>query len=201
MSGKGRLDGRFGRKALKCLKEITNILEKADVRYCLDGGTLLGVIREQRLLPWDDDIDLFASSEDAQKLEKLKWAFVLRGYKVIMARMNEDYGPMKKGDLRIFKLKTRKWGFLRNKEQKLLVDIIVKYPDENDYYWSIGVTDVVNKKIARPFYDQMDSVQFDGKIYPIPSNVEEYLTRRYGDWREPVYEWDYKRDDKAALDL
>ncbi len=33
--------------------------------------------------------------------------------------------------------------------------------------------------------------------YRIPARTKEYLELRYGDWRKPVKDWDYKRDDGA----
>lgn len=43
---------------LKALKEITCQLEKFRCKYFLDTGTLLGAVRENRFIPWDNDIDL-----------------------------------------------------------------------------------------------------------------------------------------------
>lgn len=196
MSGKQRLTGRLAAKALAGLREITDILERHEIRYCLDGGTLLGIVREGRLLPWDNDLDLFMPSTEVDKLSRIKWPLWLKGYKVKEVFMRESHGPMQKGDLRIFKIKTRKLFF---RKQKLLLDIIVKYPDESHYYWSVGGDEVVNKRVPRVYYDKLDAVQFNGKSYPIPGRVEEYLTCRYGDWQTPVKEWDFKRDDQAAV--
>ena len=33
-------------------------METASIPYWLEGGTLLGIIRENRLLPWDNDMDI-----------------------------------------------------------------------------------------------------------------------------------------------
>ncbi len=195
MSGKARLTGRFGESAKRHLKVITGILEQSGVTYCLESGTLLGIVRENRLLPWDDDLDLFAPNTEVSKLMSIRWKFWLRGYKVSIRRFMEDHGPLKTGDLRIYKVKTL--GLFGR--QKLLVDIIVKYPQGEHYYWSMGMNPAVNKRVAREHYDTLDSLTFDGKRYPIPGNVELYLTRRYGDWKVPDKTWSFKTDDKAAI--
>ena len=36
-----------------------------------------------------------------------------------------------------------------------------------------------------------------GRSYPVPGATEDYLRYRYGDWRTPVREWCYWRDDGA----
>lgn len=197
MAGKARLEGRMSRRAMAALHRVADILDHQGITWCLESGTLLGIVREGRLLPWDNDLDLFVPASDLEQLLRARWRFWLLGFKVIVSRVSEDYGALRQGDVRIVKVRSRSWGFRRSQD-KLLIDFFIKYPDEQYYYWSVGERDVVNKKIDRRFYDQMDKVEFAGRHYPIPCDVEEYLTRRYGDWRTPVKEWDFKRDDRAA---
>ena len=55
----------------------------------------------------------------------------------------------------------------------------------------------MHKKVPRKYYDTYETVDYMGREYPIPSDVENYLECRYGNWRVTQKEWDFKKDDKA----
>ena len=54
-------------KLLGLMKEIDEICERHNIEYFLGGGCLVGAIRNKGFLPWDDDIDIHMTRENAEK--------------------------------------------------------------------------------------------------------------------------------------
>ncbi len=62
------------RKAQLCMLDILIQFDKVcrnnNISYWLDGGTLLGAVRHQGFIPWDDDLDVCIQSKDYPKLRE-----------------------------------------------------------------------------------------------------------------------------------
>lgn len=195
MSGTSRLEGAAAAKANTLLRKVSALFGRHGIRFCIDGGTLLGIVREGRLLPWDNDLDFFVPADQAPHILKLRWHLLLLGCKLKCSDVLETTGPMPKGGARIYKIKLLR----RIDGQRIVIDLIFKYPDATHFHWLVGSNPHVHKKVARRFYDTLETISYEGATLPVPSDVESYLTERYGDWRTPKKEWNFKTDDHAIV--
>lgn len=53
---------------LRALRAVDEVCRARELCYWLDGGTLLGAIRHQGFVPWDDDIDICLPRKDLNSL-------------------------------------------------------------------------------------------------------------------------------------
>ena len=56
------------RGLLQMLKEFEDICAAHDIHYSLAGGTLIGAVRHGGFLPWDDDLDVYMTRDQWEKL-------------------------------------------------------------------------------------------------------------------------------------
>ena len=57
------------------LKELERVCNKYNIKYFACGGTLLGSVRHQGYIPWDDDIDIMMIRDEYEKLLEHKDEF------------------------------------------------------------------------------------------------------------------------------
>ena len=53
---------------LDLLRKLDEVCRKHDIHYVASGGTMLGAVRHQGFIPWDDDMDLMMPRDDYNKL-------------------------------------------------------------------------------------------------------------------------------------
>lgn len=89
----------------RVLREFKSLCEEQGLTYYLVGGSLIGAVRHQGFIPWDDDIDVSMPLEDFLRVQELEGSlpegFVFHsertdpGYPVIFVRLCDTAHPLK----------------------------------------------------------------------------------------------------------
>ena len=80
---------RLQKYGIEVLQDITRIFEDNNILYCLDWGTLLGIIRENGFIKHDDDIDITVLDKNITPEQLLK-ILMEKGCKFIHAIIIND---------------------------------------------------------------------------------------------------------------
>lgn len=181
-------DGSDLRKAqirmLDLLIFLDNICKEHNLRYWLDGGTLLGSFRHNGFIPWDDDTDVCMPREDALKLKKILGDEVLDNGFVLQSH-DSDPGYLRQSwfVLRDTKTEYIQDSYLHNrlKYKGVQIDIFIM---ENDYPPKIirlckilstvlldwPLHNIWHTKIFRPFLN-LNNYLLDKIIYPMVRRI------------------------------
>lgn len=74
--------------SLEILKDVHEFCVENNLKYSLSGGTLIGAIRHNGFIPWDDDIDIQMPQPDYEKF--IRSYKSKKGYKVFSYEVNGD---------------------------------------------------------------------------------------------------------------
>jgi len=202
MKNKTFRDPQHIENTVKLLKIILKTLDKHKIKYYLDFGTLIGAMRENALIPWDDDIDISLINED----EYSKMPLVLKeikkqyGYRIYLHTFESAFKKHKKkhpeavtpqidfttkDNYQIAKVRDNK--FLIFGRGAVCIDIFFKYNRDNELYWfAFGET---NKISNQPIKEGFTQIDFYGISCTIPIAYDAYLTSIYGAWKTPNESW------------
>ncbi|MCR5197177.1 MAG: LicD family protein [Prevotella sp.] len=73
------------------LQQLLQVCREHGLRCWVDGGTLLGAVRHQGFIPWDDDIDVCMSREDYDRLLSIGTTAFRHPYFLQSAYSDKDY--------------------------------------------------------------------------------------------------------------
>lgn len=211
------------KKKIQLLQDTLKIFKDNNIKFFIIHGTLLGFIREKRIIPWDEDVDFGAWYQDYDKILNLEKDFKKLGYKYILGSgkyshlniifddKHEDSKP------ELYHIGIDFWIEDKNKA------VLLKFFDENIFnkYLS-GVRNRIKnhnyKKLSKIFslfnkiFNNIILYTRKHEVYPInwfknlttikvynmdfmtPSDYEGYLTLTYGsNWRIPDKNWSYTK--------
>ncbi len=181
---------KYHHRMKNMLLHTIDILRENNIPHWLEAGTLLGIIRDGDLIPWDYDADLGIPGEYAQRAFNLRRKFFPK-YLVKKKPINNAWIP---GGTRVVKIKTP-WEKL--KQINFHVDLFCLYK-VGDYHRWIDTNTL--KQVDKKFHTEFETIHWEGREINIPSHVEEYLTIRYGDWRTPRQIYDAGLHDSSIAE-
>ena len=79
----------------KAFEEVYKILNSLNCPVFVTGGTLLGIIRDNSLIPWDDDIDMDMLEEDYNIWSKIIFEELIKRDCVVRIKDNEGFPKMR----------------------------------------------------------------------------------------------------------
>src|SRR5690625_4960248 len=196
------------------LWEIVGFLQERQIDFWIDQGTLLGIVRDDALLPWDKDIDISVWEEEFSKvvelrpeLEEMGYYFELHEYKDCLFLSREDGYFIEIGRYHIEgEQAVRKNNGPRiNPSERFVKRILNLLPHRlNCRLRDLGrrwhPVDTVIFRTPLHYFSEFRSISFRGLRFDVPAKTEEYLAFKYGpDWRTPIREWDFSKQDGSVI--
>jgi len=158
------------------LRRIDLALGENNIEYILGFGSLLGAVRYENRMPWDDDVDLIVTEKDEDGLTQIDWmkynlqiSPIFFGYKIYDMKNsrktdNERIFPFV--DIFIYVREQNRWNFKSKRARKI---------------WPVS-----NYKNTDLF--PVKRCTYGDSLYPCPFNVDNVLTQTYGKtWKDKAY--------------
>lgn len=147
-------------QALENLKEVYSVISKTKLHWGPIFGTLLGIVRENNFIEWDEDIDLYIKEEEEELFKDTLWDLKALGFEIIRYERRGLYSIMKRGEYIDFYVLKK-------------ISPTLRHAGGWEFIFDKYITDTV-------IHD------FKGIRFEIPREYDEFLTFHYGDWRTPV---------------
>lgn len=154
-------------KAAQALGDLKHCFDQKQVEFFLISGTLLGCIREGKLLGHDKDIDV--GVWETHPVQDLAEAVYDSGCFHVL--------PIYSPHILVVR-----------HVNGVTIDIFIHYREAEDYWHAGGKSKWHNS----PF--QLTPHPFLNREYLIPADYDKYLTENYGDWRTPQLSFDSALD-------
>jgi phosphorylcholine metabolism protein LicD len=163
-------------KMINAMLKAKEVLDRNDIFFWLDGGTLLWAYRDGEADPTDTDFSIH--SEDSPKLLSALQDFYDNGFALHKIFRNDILGNVQ----------------LALGYQGYTVDVFFKYNrGKNSVHYATDVLSSIPYVQPTKHFKKFDKINLGGVEWNIPCEVEDYLEIYYGNtWREHISQWDWK---------
>ncbi len=156
---------------LRILRVIEAIGKKNNFTFSLAYGTLLGAIRHDGFIPWDDDIDVFMTVEDLNQFIKAS----------NQLPDNLLFIPM---DVDFFKVMDRSSIVSKDGKRGVAVDIFILNKKKPDQFYFFNVHTLKNYYLKSTMYFPLKLHKFEAFNFLIPKEYDSLLQGIYGDYMQ-----------------
>ncbi|MBU2878000.1 nucleoside-diphosphate sugar epimerase/dehydratase [Aliiglaciecola lipolytica] len=172
----------------RIIKGLSSLAVAANLPLVIDFGTLLGIVRDQDIIAWDDDIDFAAPQDKAAEIESLVVNFVEENPEINWCMEKVTDG---KGLTTSILLK-----FKSDSEDLLIFTTSISFRGEQDGK-SIHLPSMGMWYAPKHHFKSFTVLEWQGENIQVPADYQAYLTFQYGDWETPKK--DIKLTDYAHL--
>ena len=170
-------------EALELLSRLSLCLGKAGIAHWITYGSLLGLVRQNSLLAWDNDVDIAVTP--GVSFEAIRTALLADGLRP--QRFQEmDKQP---ASVKVCANGISVDIYMLSEQRGILVDF-----EGNSGF----VLTMSHPKVT------VSETIFGNKKFPVPAETEAYLAHLYGPhWRIPARNWSWKHSsaNRQALDI
>lgn len=178
----------FRNGKLMIMKKVVKYLDKNNVKWYADCGTLLGIYRDGKLLDTDNDVDISIKADDINEnffkaIDEMSDDEDLSVKKPCHEEWREQY---KKGylipDERYYRITHKD----RVNDKALFVDLMIWFPYKDCYFCYDGWLYRHKADLLKNF----TTIVFRGMNVRIPKKTEDYLEEMYTEnWNIPDSSW------------
>lgn len=166
-------------KLYQILLDITAALDQNDIHYVLDGGSLIGAVREEgKFIFWDDDIDIAIPYEQLEETKKIIRENMADKY-AIQDYSEESYSP-RLANFRIRDLQsiiTEKDSDISERyvEKGIFIDVYAYSP----IWKSVKMDSLFRRFMIHPIYRRIQKNEFRQFMYENVSERKEKYNYKY----------------------
>lgn len=157
--------------AIELLKNTIKMLNENNINYCLICGTLLGYMRHNDFIPWDDDIDLIVDESIFNKLPDIVKKYDLTFLKIGNYLVKTCFKD------KAFKIPNNKYD--RNLLNK---NDVYNWPFIDLFIYKLNADNLIffNKKWNKKYFFPSKEVTFLNMLVNIPCDPSYFLNLNYG---------------------